>query len=614
MSLSRWADDHFYLSAESSAIEGPWKAIPFQRDVLDCIGNDDIRIIDWIKCARIGYTKCIMAAAAYFISHKKRSGAIWQPTDSDAKEFSKAEIDPMVRDCPELRAAFRGDADKRGRNNTLDLKQFHAALLYIRGGASGRNYRRLTVDWVFYDELEGFERDVDGEGDPLTLGDARITNSAFPKSVRGSTPRLKHDSLIAGEAERARHLFRYYLPCPECDAFQALQWGQMRWEKDKPRTAHYECGECAAHWEFRDLGGLLERGHWSTEDGFTIRDGVLYDPDDMVTDWPRHIAFHLWAAYSPFYEWSELVEDWLEAVAASRSGDVRKLKTFTNTRLAEPWEERGEQVEPDALLARREDYTRPPARVLVITAAVDVQDNRLELEVIGWGRADESWGIEYRVIYGDPTQPEVWAELEVVIAQRFTTEDGRELAVAGVVLDTGYLSDHVYAFARRSRHPRLWCTKGMGGTDKPVVTSPTDRKVGRSKAPVPLFLVGADVCKTLVYRRLRIAEPGPGFCHFPSTYDEEYFRGLTAEKRITRMRRGFEVIEWVKARPRNEPLDLRAMSIAALSILNPVWDALDPERAPTSAQQRAPADPYVPHAHKRRMASQRRRYVDRWRR
>ena len=580
LSASEWANRHFYLSAESSAVEGRWECLPFQTDILDCIGNDDIREIDWLKCARVGYTKILMAAAAYFLTHKKRSGALYQPTDSDAKEFSKSEVDPMIRDVAECRAAFLGDVERRGRANTQELKQFLGALFYVRGGHSARSYRRLTIDWVFYDELEGFLRDVDGEGDPVMLGDGRITNSAFPKSVRGSTPRMRHDSLIEAEAQQARHFFRYRIPCPECDRYQALKFAQLRWDKDRPETVRYVCEECGAAWFYRDLYLLLERGVWATDEGYSIEAGALLDQEGTAAEWPRHIAFHIWAAYSPFFTWQELVEEWLTAVATSRAGDTRKLKTFTNVRLAESWEEAGEQVEYDALYARRETYLRPPAGCLMLTAQFDVQDNRLEGEIVGWGRGEESWGIEYRVIYGDPAQREVWTDLEAVLAQRFTTEDGRELAIAGVAIDTGYLPDHVYAFWRRTSHPRVHCFKGAGGTDQPIFSAPTQRKTGKSKAPVPLFMFGADICKTIVYRRLQIAEPGAGYCHFPDAYDEEYFRALTAEKRVKRKRKGFDVVEWIKERPRNEALDIRSMGIALVAILDPVWDALDPDNAP----------------------------------
>ena len=608
--LSEWADQHFYLSSESSAIEGPWECLPFQRDIMDCISNDDVRIIDWIKCSRVGYTKILMAAAAYFIEHKKRSGIFYQPNDPDAKKFSKAEIDPVIRDVKPLREAYGGDPEKRGRKNTVHQKQFQSVILYILGGTSGSAYRGYTVDWVFYDELEAFPRDVDEEGDPVTLGDNRISNSPTPKSVRGSTPKLLHDSLIHQEAESARHLFRFQIVCIHCDQLQVMYFKNLHWQPGKPETVHYKCPHCEGPMLYSDLRAMLERGRWCTDDGFYIESGDLYDPEDLRVDWPRHIAFHIWAAYSPYFSWQELVEEFLEANERNKAGDHRKLKTVTNTRFAEPWEDEGERIEHSELYLRREPYTRPPADVLLLLCAVDVQDNRLELEVTGHREGYESWGIEYRVLYGDPTELEVWAELEAFITRTYTSEDGRKLKIRGVILDSGHLAPHVYRFYKRTSHPRVFVCKGMGGPDYPIVSAPQKRKSGRSKAAVPLFLYGTDICKTLVYKRLTVEEPGPGYQHFPETYDEDYFKGITAEKRVIRKRKGFDVVEWHKEFARNEPLDLRGMTNCLLEILNPDWQTMKP-RAPEPPPGDPVSEPVNPAAYRTPRTRSRRRRLPR---
>lgn len=582
--LSKWADEHFYLSEESSATSGPWQTLPLQRAIMDCMGSVAVRIVDVWKCARIGYTKMLMAKMAYNMTHLKRSTGIYQPTEGDANEFSEGEIAPLVRDVEALRGALDADPDKTTKRNKLDYKKFKGANLYIRGGHTPRNYRRLTLDDVIYDELEGFERDVGGEGSPVKLGDKRIQNSPFPKSTRGSTPRDAHDSLIAAEAEKARHLFRYEVPCPHCGELQVLRWSQFVWDKDgtpdeRADSARYRCAHCEGEFGYEHLTEICatENGaRWATEDGHWIEctdsDPVLRDADDRAVDWPRHIAFHVWAAYSPFSTWSDMVYEWIDA-----QGDYEALKAFTNTVLAELWEEAGEQVDHSTLYQRREQYLQPPSSVLAITAAVDVQDNRLEVEVVGWSYHEESWGIEYRVLYGDPEMPEVWADLDKVLAQRFETEDGRVLPIAAVGVDTGYLADHVYLWSARSPHPRVYCLKGAKDVNAPLVSAPSRQRIGRTRIAVDLFSVGVGVAKSITYKRLAIADPGPGYCHFPPSYDEEYFRGLTAEKKITKKRRGYEVVEWVKERPRNEPLDIRAYNLAAVAILKPVWTSLDPK-------------------------------------
>ena len=581
--LSQWADRHFYLSEESSAVEGPWESLPFQRAMMDCMGSRAVRIVDVWKCARIGYTKMLLALTAYNVTHFKRNTGIYQPVDGDAQDFTKDEINPLLRDVPAFREALDADPEKVTKDNKLDFKKFRGANLYIRGAHTNRSFRRITLDTVIYDELESFERDVDEEGSPVKLGDGRISNSTFPKSIRGSTPRESHDSLIAGEAEKARHMFWYFVPCPYCDELQRLEWKQFRWQKEgsideRAESVTYECKHCEDAVDYSHLGMMLDGGEWRTDDGYSIEctdhDPLLRDSDGKIVDWPRHIAFRIWAAYSPFFSWEDLVYEWLDA-----QGDYTDLKTFTNIRLGELWDEVGEQVEHSVLYQRREQYDRPTADCLLLTAGVDVQDNRLEVEVVGWGAGFESWSIEYRVLYGDPEQPEVWRDLDDVLTQVFETEDGRKLQIAGVGADTGHLANHVYAWSARSAHNRVYCLKGSTNANAPLVSPPSRQRVGRTGLFVDLFTVGVSAGKSITYKWLNLKERGAGYCHFPISYSEEYFEGLTAEKKITKKRKGFDVVEWVRER-RNEPLDCRNYAYITAVILNPVWEALAGREVP----------------------------------
>lgn len=566
LSLSEWADKHFRIGLDR------WDTLPFQRAIMDAISNDDIRIIDWPKSAQIGYTKIITAAAGYFTAEKHRPCVIYQPTKGDAEEFCQEEIDPMfesVETCSE--ALARGARGKTG--DKLSLKNVDGAMLYIRGGHSPRAYRRLTVDTVIYDDLDGFEREIGTEGDPVTLGDNRITTSLYPKSIRGSTPRRKGDSLIFDEVDRAALVLKYHVHCLHCDVAQTLKFAQMKWDKRQAKTVRYQCEHCGGAWGYPDLYPMLEGGYWGTDDGeHRVIDGDLVDVDGQVIDWPRHIAFWIWAAYSVFFSWEDLIEEWLEA-----QGDPRKLQAFTNTRLAEVYDEDGEELEPDELPGRNEPYTRPPAGVRGVLAGVDVQQEYLQYELVGYGNGSESWGIEYGAVYGDPTQPEVWNDLTEVLAQTFHTEDGREIPIKGCAIDSGFLADHVYAYYKRKRGRvgtcRLYVTKGASETDgeHELVRAPHERKTGKSKAGVPLFMVGTHSGKSLLFHRLALEEPGSGYCHFPNTYDDEYFAQLTAEKKVKRKRRGRDYPIWIKTRTRNEALDIRVLTYVALAIWSPKW-------------------------------------------
>jgi len=240
-----WADKNFYLSSESSGVAGPWETLPYQRGPMNAATNDDIKILTWMKCARIGYTKMLVSAIGYLAEHKKRNVVIYQPTDSDAADFTKDEINTMIRDCPVVGNVLKTDPEKRSKSNTLSRKEFLSVTLDIKGGKSARNYRRLTKDVSLYDEADGFDRDIDGEGSCFELGDNRTLASPFPKSIRGSTPGIKDLSLIEQSFLEADIRLYRYLPCPNCSEYYRLEWGNMVCREDRvARTVEHICPHC----------------------------------------------------------------------------------------------------------------------------------------------------------------------------------------------------------------------------------------------------------------------------------------------------------------------------------------------------------------------------------
>lgn len=587
---SQWADKHFYLSPESSGNEGKWESLPYQVGLLDVMGADEPRIVDLRKSARIGYTKMLDAIVAYNVEHKRRNTVMYQPTDGDAKDFCKSEIDPMVRDVPVL-AQLADEGENKKRDDTLTMKRLGQKLLYILGGKAPARFRRVTADTVVYDELDGFDREIGEEGDPLFLGDRCITNSSFPKSIRGSTPRLKHDSLIEQEVERASILFQFYVACVECDEMQPLLWRRMRWgedgtNEDRASTAHYRCAACDAPWQYRDIWALLTSGQWRSDDrtereraeavawrGHRIQTGdgdpVLLDHEGMPTDWPRHVAFHIWAAYSPFVAWSELVQEWLEA-----QGHPLKMKTFVNHKFGETWEEAGESVDENDLFEGREVYGCP-VEVLAVIATVDVQDNRVEIEVVGFGRYEECWHIEHKVIYGDTDKLDspLWTDLDDhLVTFAVARADGVNLRIDAVGVDTGYRTEVVYRWILKARHARVFALKGVAGEGRAIAGAPSRQRTLDGK-PIDLFAVGVDSAKALIVTRL--APTSQSRIHLNTDVTLEMCQQLTAEKRITKYRRGFAHRQWVKVRERNELLDLMVYAFAVLNILRPAWTALE---------------------------------------
>ncbi|MBB7089342.1 phage terminase large subunit family protein, partial [Escherichia coli] len=331
-----WADQNYYLSPESSYLAGRWKTLPFQVAIMNCMGNDRIRTINLIKSARVGYTKMLMGVIGYFIEHKNRNSLLFQPTDSAAEDFMKSHVESTLRDVPCLKilSPWLG---RKHRDNTLTLKRFTSRVgFWCLGGAAAKNYREKSVDVVCYDELSSFEPDVEKEGSPTLLGDKRIEGSVWPKSIRGSTPKIKGSCQIEKAANESAHFMRFYVPCPHCGEEQYLKFGDestpfgLKWEKDSPESVFYLCEHhgCVIHQSELDQSN----GRWICENtGMWTRDGLMFfsDRGDEIPP-PRSITFHIWTAYSPFTTWVQIVYDWLDALK-----DPNGLKTFVNTTLGE---------------------------------------------------------------------------------------------------------------------------------------------------------------------------------------------------------------------------------------------------------------------------------------
>ena len=581
LTMEEWAEKHFYLSPESSSITGQWETLPYQRAWLNWFGNDDIEIVDCMKAARLGYTKCIMIAAGYFVEHRHRNIVVFQPTDGDAKDFVKDEIDTMLRDVPIVGNLLRCDADAKSPYNTNDKKVFQTSILDIRGGHTARNYRRMTKDVVIYEELDAFEQDIDKEGSPLSLGDVRVETSSFPKSLRGTSPKTKGLSHIEASIETADMIFRRYLPCPRCGNIDYLKWPNMRFDSKALTVATMRCELCHYHADYGEYGKMDAAGQWRTENGYYYKEDIdkFFSPADEVVGPPRHLGIKIWSAYSYFNTWTKIASEFLAANKALQTGDKSKIKTFTNTKLGETYEEVGEKIEETLFDDRLEQWPDGciPKGILVITMSVDVQGGknaRLELEVVGWGRDGESWSLLYEKINGDPEFKEVWDHLEQYRKTTFFREDGVPLKIRCTTVDSGFNSTAVYKYTTPKKRQRVFATKGHSTAGKPLVSKPS--LVGTRKE-TPLYMIGTDTAKETLFTRLQIEESGPGYCHFPVGRDPKYFEQLTAEERKIFFERGEKKIRFVKkkANARNEAIDLRVGNMVALEILNPSFAALE---------------------------------------
>jgi phage terminase large subunit GpA-like protein len=578
VTLEEWARKHFYLSKESSYVEQSWVPWGFQRAILACISNDDIRAIDFKKSARVGYTKMLLAAIGYFAEHKRRNQVLWQPTDGDSDEFVKNELDTMLRDVKVMAKAMPSHVS-RHKDNTLAQKKFLGCLLHTRGGTAARAYRRISVDVAFLDELDAFDRDIEKEGSPDALAAKRVEGATFPKIVTGSTPKLAGFSLIDDRYNQADERFKYAIPCPECGGFHVLAWGKkdeetgLKWTDGDPATVRHLCPHCACLIDQGQFLAVADRGRWQNADATITIDaeGVFRNAAGDIIAPLEHLAFHVWTAYSPLVSWSTLVQEFLDAYANAQGGDIRLLKTFTNTTLGETWALEQEKSDAEQLKARAEPYkfgTVPKGCVLLL-AGCDTQDNRIEVTVRGYGRGCETWAIDHRIFYGNPNEDQVWQDVaEYLFEHEFLHAGGARLPIYASAIDTGgHYTQAVYSFVHMhaGMGRRIFAVRGRPGREKHikdgVAKVDIDWRGKKRKRGVILWHVGTNLAKDLIYGRLQIERPGPGYMHFSNDGTEEYFRQMAGEARVERATAGGRESRWTALRKRVEAWDCTVYAV-----------------------------------------------------
>ena len=535
------------------------------REPMDEITNPETENVVFMSSSQVGKTEMILNGIGYYTHQDPSPMLCVEPTLDIAQAFSKDRLASMIRDTQVLSEIIRESRSKVSENTILH-KKFPGGHITLAGSNSpaGLSSRPIRIVWM--DEVDRYAPSAGSEGDPVTLATKRTTTFWNKKRIYVSTPTIKNLSRIEA-AFLASDRRYYHVPCYKCGKSQKLEWERVHWEKDggkhRPETALYVCAHCGAGWSDADRHDAIHAGKWIAEAAFTDTAG-----------------FHIWEAYNPWVRLREMVSAFLKANDASEKGDPEPLRAFVNTSLGETWVEKGETVAPDPLLARRENYAADaiPYRVLYLTGGVDVQDDRIELEVVGF-RADkrnepeESWGIEVIVLHGDPAKSEIWDELDDITKREWTTEDGRRLRLSAVCIDSGgHHTNQVYKFASRRIGRRIYAVKGMAGV-RPIW--PTVAGKSKKYKGSRVWIVGVDTAKDTIYARLRIKDPGPGYSHFPMSYDYDYFKGLTCEQVQTRFVKGHPVREWHKPPGvRNEPLDRRAYALAALYCRAVPWEIL----------------------------------------
>lgn len=570
LSLCDWAEQNFYLSAESSYVEGRFEAFPFQRALLGCISNDDIRDVTFKKSARVGATKCILAAIGYFAEHKKRNQAVWQPTDSDSDSFVKNEIDPMLRDVDCMRDIFPW-REMKHKNNTMNQKSFVGSTLHVLGGKAAKNYRRISIDVGYIDELSGFDANVEQEGPPDKLAKKRVEGAVFPKMVYASTPKIDGACLITKQHEKMEIKVSFKFPCPECGEMEALEWGGpdcdygFKWEKDRPETVAYLCKHCACLFDQGTFLEVWDKGRWEDEDGGYLDDDGHYYTIDGVEKKVMSVGFHVWTGYSPMTEWETIAREFLSA-----KHNPNDLQGFVNLTLGETWTpDQGKSMDRHVLAERKEYYdAEVPDDVVILTLAADTQDDRVEWGVKGWAASEESWWIDYQVQHGDPSQLEFWEALYRRVKRTYKKADGTVMDIKLMTIDSGgHFTSEVYAFCQKS--DRRWAipTKGQSIAGKPIITFPKTA----NRSGVYLTMIGTDSSKNVTSARLTDENEGSATIHFPHAdwCDDSFFKQMTAEKLQKKYDKTGRLVHFWHCPHgrRNEVFDIENLNLAAIRIL-----------------------------------------------
>lgn len=555
--VSEWADENRVLVSESSSEPGPWRTdrAPYQREIMDAFTQPGVYEIVIMASAQVGKSEIELNMLGRAIDDDPGPMLYVQPTDKVAEDYSKRRIAPMIAACPALRAKVY-KAKGRDAANTITMKTFPGGSLAIIGANSPSDLASKPVRYIFLDEIDRFPASAGTEGDPIELAERRTeTYRHNRKIVKTSTPTIKGVSKIE-KAYLKGTQEEWHTECPHCRNFSFIQFDDVKFDREKfkdeggeinyiVRNARWQCPLCKR--EIAEHDAKRCPAKWVIKNERALENGVR--------------SFRLNAFMSPWSDWKEIALSFLHA-----KDDPERLKVFHNTMLGESWELRDRSGAPEKLYDRREHYNAEiPTGVLVLTMGIDTQDNRLEYEVVGWDRNEQSWGIERGIIPGRADSPGVWEEVDALLDREWKMQNGMGMRVLATFIDSGgHFTQDVYRECARRHMRHIWPIKGEGGAGKLYVRR---MKSGTGYSGAYAFMIGVDVGKEAILYATGVEEPGPRYMHYPIDerrgYDMEYFHGLLSEKQVIHRRAGQSVLVWEKIYERNEPLDMRNYALAA---------------------------------------------------
>nr|DAE14051.1 MAG TPA: terminase large subunit [Caudovirales sp. ctlwr10] len=618
LTVSQWAEAKRRLSAESAAEPGPWRTerTPYLREPMDAFTDPKVRHIVMVAASQVGKSEFLNNCIGYIIDEDPGSILFVHPTTIDAQEYSKLRIAPMLRDSPALRQKIAAPKS-RDSHNTILQKAYPGGILTMCGSTEAHALASKPIRYVFGDERDRWAMSAGNEGDPWDLAMARQTTFYNAKAVEVSTTTIKNASAIES-AYYTGTMERWNSKCPNCGEYHEIRWSDIRFEHEEIIVAHkktfkvgkvyYVCPGCGCIASEAQMKRAPAK--WIAENPEAYAQGTR--------------SFWLNAFVSQWASWESIVLKYLNAI-----GSTKKMQVVYNTCFGEPWEDRGDIEDEDSLLARREDYGKDdngepvelPQGVLVLTAGVDTQDDRMEYEIVGHGHFGETWGIEKGIVMGRPDDDSTWSKLDEMVFDRVLRfQNGVGLRVSMSFVDEGgHFTQDVRLQCRARIGKKVFCIKGMPGQDKPYTAPPKKQKIIVRQIAVGTcwqYQIGVDSGKEIIMDNLRVQTPGAKYCHFPKRddYGSAYFTGLLSETKVYDPNKK-QPWSWKKipGHERNEPLDCRNYANAAFRALPKNLDEID-RQLKAAAGQRTPAPPSTGIAPPRPRPAQRskQKYYDDW--
>ena len=512
-----------------------------------------------MSASQILKTEFLNNICGYYTQEDPAPMLMVQPTERMAVDWVKDRFDPMIRDSPCFKGLLTED--------NLHHKTFPGGYLAIGYAKSPATLASRPIRILMFDEVDRYDLSAKNEGDPITIGLARTTTFYNRKIIAVSSPTLDGVSRIAALFAETDQRF-YNVPCPNCSDLSVLNFEDIQFDRADPlNTAVWICPKCAGAIEHYNKRDMLANGRWIATAPFV-----------------RKAGFQIGGLYSPWFSWGEMASEFVSA----KTEETRQ--TWQNTRNGQTYKAKVEKVDNSALHKAREYFPgndRIPEGVLLITAGVDNQDDRMECDFYGYGLGEETWFLGSHIVRGNLKDKVTAKELNELLLKRFTTEKGRILKVSATFIDSqGKNTQSVYDFCRGLSGRKIYPIKGRS-IDNPfdstveVLKSTVSKKYNKS-----LILVHVSKIKKQVYDQLRDTlkvfnddtkeNLGPGYWHFPidDNCDEDFFKSLSAEHLEKKKVNGRSRYSWKSHYTRNERLDCAVYSRSAMLQVSPKFEVL----------------------------------------